>query len=379
MSQLEDDIFEEEPRPHSPSPSLPGAAERPRRRGIGCLAMVLAAVLVLGAVFFAFGSLRSLLPGAAEENDFAGPGSGQVEVDVSSGASGSEIGEVLVEAGVVKSTSSFSSVAAAQPDEAEKIQPGTYEMLEEMKASDAFDRLLDPNNRIASGVTIPEGTWRSEIYTRLSKATDTPVAEYKQAEKSSELKLPPEADGSVEGWLFPSTYEFAEDASAVQQLNKMISMATAELEEAKVPRKKWERTLTIASIVEGESGAADRAKVARVIENRLANPTGPTRGLLQMDSTIHYMLQKRGTITTSDKERETDNPYNTYQNTGLPPGPINNPGAEAIEAASHPEKGDWYFFVTVDNESGETKFAETQKEHDRNVQEWCSNNPGTCE
>lgn len=379
MSHLGDDIFEEEPESRTRAQRRRRDTADPRRGGAGCLAMVLATALVLGAVVFAFGSLRSLIPGGSESTDFDGPGHGQVEVEVTSGASGAQIGEILVEAGVVKSTSSFTQVAAAQPEEAAKIQPGTYEMLKEMKASEAFDRLLDPANRSARGVTIPEGKWRAEIYEKLSEATDTPVADYEKAEKSNQLKLPPEAKDSVEGWLFPSTYEFADDASAVQQLNRMISMTTAELEEAEVPKDKWERTLTIASIVEGESGAADRGKVARVIENRLDDPTGPTRGLLQMDSTIHYMLQKRGTITTSDKERETDNPYNTYQNTGLPPGPINNPGAAAIEAAGNPVKGDWFFFVTVDNDTGETKFATTQKEHDRNVQEWCKNNPGTCE
>ncbi|WP_435198756.1 endolytic transglycosylase MltG [Janibacter sp. GS2] len=378
MSHLEDDIFDEPAPRRSRAPRRERHQRTSRRRGASCLALILAGALVLASVVFAFGSLRSLIPGGGEAKDFEGPGRGTVEVEISSGSSGSQIGETLVEAGVVKSTSRFTEVAAAQPDEAASIQPGTYAMLKEMPASDAFDRLTDPANRVAKGITIPEGLWRSEIYTRLSKGTDVPVTEYEQAEKSDELKLPEEAGGQIEGWLFPQTYEFKDGASAVEQLNEMIAMTTDELTEAKVARSDWERTLTVASIVEGEAGAADRAKVARVIENRLEDTTGPTVGKLQMDSTIHYLLQKRGTITTTDKERRSESPYNTYQHQGLPPGPINNPGAEAITAAGSPEKGDWLFFVTVDPDSGETKFATTQQEHSQNVQEFCRNT-GSCE
>lgn len=380
MSDLHEDIFDEESADarHSRRHRRASEARSSRRGGAGCLAMILAAAVVLVAIFFAFGSLRSLIPGGSAPKDFEGPGHGSVEVDITSGMAGSAIGETLVEAGVVRSTSSFTEVAMAQPDKAASIQPGTYEMLKEMPAADAFERLLDPANRVAKGITIPEGLWRSEIYAKLSKGTGTPVSEYEKAEKSPKLKLPDEADGDVEGWLFPSTYEFDKGTSAVAQLNTMISLTTDELTQAKVAKKDWERTLTIASIVEGESGAADRGKVARVIENRLEDVTGPTVGMLQMDSTIHYMLQKRGTITTSDKERETDNPYNTYKNKGLPPGPINNPGAEAIEAAGNPDEGDWLFFVTVDPDTGETKFTADESEHQRNVQEFCRNT-GSCE
>ncbi len=378
MSQLEDTIFDDDGAPDDD-----GHVRRRRRRrrmrrgGMSCLAVLLAALLIGGGAVFAFDSLRSLLPGGGGSDDYAGPGHGKVEVEIKEGSSGAMIGETLQEEGVVKTTSAFTAVASAQPEEAAQIQPGTYAMKLEMPAADAFERLLDPKARVAAGTTLSEGLWRSEIYSRLSEATGVPVSEYKAAEDSPRLKLPPEAEGKVEGWLFPSTYDFADGTPAVEQMNRMITQTVKHLKEAKVPRAKWERTLTVASILEGEAGAADRGKVARVVENRLANPDGPTRGLLQMDSTIHYILQKRGTVTTSDKERESDSPYNTYTNPGLPPGPINNPGAAAIEAAAHPTPGDWFFFVTVDPETGETKFSDTQKEHQENVQEFCKNT-GSC-
>lgn len=384
MNQLDDDIFADDgphDRSHTRRQRRAKEARTTRRGGASCLAMLLAAAVVVVAIVFAFGSLRSLIPGGSGSKDFEGPGHGKVEVEVASGQSGSEIGESLVEAGVIKSTSSFTEVAAAQPDKASSIQPGTYAMLKEMPAADAFDRLIDPKNRVAKGITIPEGLWRSEIYARLSKGTGVPVSQYEKAEKSAQLKLPEQAGGDVEGWLFPSTYEFDKDTSAVAQLNAMITMTTHELKKAKVPQDRWERTLIVASIVEGESGAADRGKVARVIENRLADVNGPTVGMLNMDSTVHYVFQERGKAGTTDEMRNSDSPYNTYKHTGLPPGPINNPGAEAIEAAGHPDEGDWLFFVTVDPDSGETKFATTQRDHDNNVKEfeqWCADNQDRC-
>jgi UPF0755 protein len=92
-------------------------------------------------------------------------------------------------------------------------------------------------------------------------------------------------------------------------------------------------------------------------------------------------VQKRGRAGTSNADRASTSPYNTYKVQGLPPGPINNPGAASIEAAAHPTAGPWLFFVTVDPSTGTTKFATTQAEHDRNVQEfnaWCSANKDKC-
>lgn len=381
-AHLEDDIFDD-PRPSPKSRREASRHRRPERRGRSIVAIVLATAMVLVAAFFAFGFVRGLIPsfGGDEVADFEGPGSGQVEIVVDEGQSGADIGATLEDAGVVKSATAFVQAAAAEPDKAAKIQPGTYELKKEMRASDAFAWLADTSNRVAKGITIPEGLWANEIYERLSKATEIPVEEYKQAAESSELELPAEANGKIEGWLFPQTYEFPKDATAVQQLNTMIAMTTEELEKAKVPQDKWERTLTVASIVEGEAGAADRGKVARVVENRLKEVDGPTVGMLQMDSTVHYVYQERGKAGTTDEMRADDSPYNTYKHQGLPPGPINNPGAAAIEAAANPDEGDWLFFVTVNPDTGETKFARSQTDHDNNVKEfeqWCSENRERC-
>jgi UPF0755 protein len=306
-----------------------------------------------------------------------------VQVTVKEGDLPPQMGKELVAADVVKTTKAFADAARANP-KTNGIQPGTYTFRKQMKAADAVAILVDPANRSqVPRVTIREGLWKNEIFAALSKGTGIPVAKYQAAAKDpAALGLPEYAKGNVEGWLFPSTYEFAENATATQQLKQMVAMTLAELDKAGVQAGDRERVMTVASIVEGEvSGDADRGKVARVIENRLTTKGAPNYGLLQMDSTVHYAVQKRGKAGTTNAERASTSPYNTYKVQGLPPGPINSPGAASIEAAAHPTPGPWLFFVTVNPDTGETKFAVTAAEHERNVQEfqsWCRDHADRC-
>ena len=358
----------------------------PRRSRRRWLVLVLAAVLIGGAAYAAWSILQPTVSGmfgqSSSAEDFPGPGEGEVQVVVEPGQTGEDIATTLRDAGVVKTRSAYLDAAAGDPQRAAGIQPGAYALLKGMRAQDAFDALADPANRVIQGTTIREGLWASETFAALSKSTGVPVAEYEKAAKDPDaIGLPPQADGNVEGWLFPSTYEFAKKSTAAAQLKEMVAQTVSVLEDAGIPEDDWQRTLTIASIVEGEvNGDADRAKVARVILNRLDDGP-PNYGLLQMDSTVHFVAKERGKAGTTDAQRAADSPYNTYKVQGLPPGPIGNPGAASIEAAARPADGPWHFFVTVDPSTGETKFAETEAEHDRNVQEfqaWCSANPGKC-
>ena len=382
-------IFGEEPEP----PPIVRRADLhrhrhrpPRRSRRRWFVLLLAAVLIGGAGYAAWSILKPAVSGmfgqSPSAEDYPGPGDGSVQVVVEPGQTGEDIATTLRDAGVVKTRSAYLDAAAGDPQAAAAIQPGAYELLKRMRAQDAFDTLADPANRVIRGTTIREGLWASETFAALSKATGVPVAEYEKAAKDpGAIGLPPQADGNVEGWLFPSTYEFPEKATATAQLKEMVAQTVRVLEEAGIPEDEWQRTLTIASIVEGEvNGDADRAKVARVILNRLDDGP-PNFGLLQMDSTVHFVAKERGKAGTTDAQRAADSPYNTYKVQGLPPGPIGNPGVASIEAAAKPADGPWHFFVTVDPSTGETKFAETQAEHERNVQEfqaWCSANAGKC-
>ena len=357
----------------------------PRRSNRRWLVLLLAVLLVGGACYAAYSVLSPMVSGLFTQSsgeDFAGPGEGKADVVVKPGETGEDIATTLRDAGVVKTRTAYLEVAAGDPKRAAGIQPGTYALLKGMRAQDAFDTLADPANRVVQRTTIREGLWKAETFAALSKSTGVPVKDYvKAAANAKAIGLPAEADGDVEGWLFPSTYEFEDKATAAQQLKAMVAQTVGVLEEAGIKREDWQRTLTIASIVEGEvNGDADRAKVARVILNRL-DEGPPNFGLLQMDSTVHFVAQERGKAGTTNEQRAADSPYNTYKVQGLPPGPIGNPGEESILAAANPADGDWHFFVTVDPSTGETKFAVTQAEHDRNVQEfqaWCSANPGKC-
>ncbi len=361
--------------------------QRPGRRGPRrWIVLLIAVVVVGGAAWAAVGALApvvsGILGGSDEAEDFAGPGEGEVTVTIKTGETGEDIATTLRDAGVVKTRSAYLAAAAGDPKAAAAIQPGSYSLLKEMRAADAFDHISDPANRVVARTTIREGLWVSEVFATLSKSTGIPVKDYEKAAKdTTAIGLPKEADGRIEGWLHPLTYEFPDKSTAEQQLKILVGETVKALEDSGVKRDDWLRTLTIASIIEGEvNGDADRAKVARVILNRLEGGP-PSYGLLQMDSTVHFVAQERGKAGTTDAQRDSDSPYNTYKVQGLPPGPIDSPGTASIEAAANPEKGDWFFFVTVDPSTGETKFAESQDEHDRNVQEfqaWCRANAGKC-
>ena len=338
--------------------------------------IVLALAIVGGGVAIAYTYLRPVVVGFFEPNDYPGPGSGSVRVTVPHGAGGSAIATVLVEQDVVKTTKAFIEAAKDDPKSA-GIQPGVYEMRSQMSATDALAVLVDPANRIVTKVVVPEGKWAKEIYPILSAATGIPVADYAKAAKdAAALGLPASAKGNVEGYLFPASYEFEPDTTAVDHLRTMVAESTERLEALGVTPEQMERTMIVASLVEAEARfAEDRPKVARVVENRLAQKMP-----LQFDSTVNYAIGKHG-ITTTDEDRASKSPYNTYQVTGLPPGPIGNPGESAIQAAAQPAPGPWLYFVTVDPTKGTTKFAVTYEEHQANVaefQKWCQANKGQC-
>jgi UPF0755 protein len=338
--------------------------------------IVLALAIVGGGVAIAYTYLRPVVVGFFEPNDYPGPGSGSVRVTVAHGAGGSAIATALVEQDVVKTTKAFIEAAKDDPKSA-GIQPGVYEMRSQMSATDALAVLVDPANRIVTKVVVPEGKWAKEVYPILSAATGIPVADYAKAAKdAAALGLPASAKGNVEGYLFPASYEFEPDTTAVDHLRTMVAESTERLEALGVTPEKMERTMIVASLVEAEARFADdRPKVARVVENRLAQKMP-----LQFDSTVNYAIGKHG-ITTTDEDRASKSPYNTYQVTGLPPGPIGNPGESAIQAAAQPAPGPWLYFVTVDPTKGTTKFAVTYEEHQANVaefQKWCQANKGQC-
>ena len=358
----------------------------PRRRGShsGRLAVILSLIVVTGLAIGAVTVGQTLLTRAGDvltsgPADYPGPGTGTVAVIVAEGDSVSDIAVTLFENDVVESAEAFVD-AAARDAAATGIQPGTYALAQQIPAQDALDTLADPANRIVDGVLVREGLRVEQTLGAYQEQAGMNPEELEQAVQSpEEIGLPPEAMGEAEGFLFPATYEVQPSTTAVEALSAMTAKyadVTGELgiEEGAAqlgltPRE----VVTVASIVQAEARLPeDFAKVARVIYNRLEDGQP-----LQMDSTVAYANDVY-TVFTSDEQRAVDSPYNTYLYPGLPPGPINSPGSQALEAALNPAEGSWRYFVTVDLETGETKYADTFEEHESNVAElqaWIAENP----
>lgn len=365
-----------------PAPST-GAGRRratpPKRGRAGCLVAVLFLALVAGGGYVALTKgVEWVQDQFGEPADYAGPGGEAVVVEVRPGDSATAIGRTLKDAGVVASVDAFADAARARSAEAAGIQPGFYELRKEMKAADALAVLVKPANAMVTRVTVPEGLRAVDVAALLAKNTDFGAKKFEQAlKKGGELGLPDYAKGNPEGYLFPATYEFGPNDKPVDMLKKMVdrwrqSADRLDLEgRAKALGYTPHEVMTVASLVEAEGRGDDMPKIARVIYNRLENPgTAGTVGRLEIDATVNYALGRNLGVAIRSQDLEVDSPYNTRRVAGLPPGPIEAPGDDAMEAALNPTAGDWYYYVTVDLRTGETKFAKSYDEFLRYKQEF---------
>jgi UPF0755 protein len=251
--------------------------------------------------------------------------------------------------------------------------------MKEMKASDVVNILVDPDNLVTTSLVIPEGFTVKQIVERLVKETDFEKADFEAALKDPQaLGLPADAKGNPEGYLFPATYQFGPDEKPADMLHDMVARwqqsATDDDLEAGAQALGYtpHEIMTIASLIEAEGRGKYRAKISRVIYNRLENPdNGLTNGLLEIDATVNYALGRDdiGLGLTAD-DLEVDSPYNTRKYPGLPPGPIDSPGDDAIQAALHPADGPWLWYVTVDLKTGETKFTDDYDTFNQYKQEY---------
>ena len=358
----------------TPEPKAP--KRRSGKNSIG--RTILAVVVVVAIAALLVPKVVSRLSGAP---DFPGPGSGSVQVQIEPGETLAQIGNKLKDLGVVESVDGFIAAANDNPDSA-SIAPGAYNLLLQMKSSDAILALLDPANRVVTKVVIPEGkrvTWTIET---LAAQTGLPIADFEAAiANAANLGLPDYANGNPEGFLFPATYEFAPGTTAEQMISEMIARFNTEAEKIDLVARAEQmgRTayeiVTVASLLEVEGHPRDFSKVARVVYNRLAEPM-----LLQFDSSVNYGLAKTDVILTTEL-LNVDTPYNVYLHEGLPPTPIDSPGAQALEAALNPAAGDWLYFITTDLDTQETKFTRSYEEflvYKDEFLAYCDAHPGVC-
>jgi UPF0755 protein len=344
-----------------------------RRSLIAFLVMVVVFGSLGGAGWYGYGKVKDFF--TAE--DYAGQGTDEAVVEVEQGDTVTDIANTLFKADVVKSAKAFTNAAEDNPDST-SLQPGTYTLRKQMKASAALTLMLDPASKSVKSFLIREGLTVKEILVEISKQTQIPLAQFEAAAKDpAGLGVPTWASAAagkppvLEGFLFPAKYEVAKNDSAKSILAAMVAQTLQVMEKDGFLQAAdglnltpWE-LLKVASLVEQEGITADFPKVARVVYNRNAEDMR-----LQFDSTTQYWLIQTGKgrkkILTNNELRDPANTYSTTLNKGLPPTPISNPGKAAIDAAAHPAEGDWLYFVVTEKD-GTSAFTKDLNVHEQNI------------
>ncbi len=389
----EEEFWDEEPEPlelpQAPPPPEPALAARnggnqpPRGRPaalrrIGRHPFLIFAVI---AALFALWFLNSLF------QPFHGDGSGKVQVTIPKGSSVSEVGDLLSEEGVIDNSTLF-QVRVTLAGKRSEIYSGNFTLADGMSYGAAIDALSVPPVKRTLSVTIPEGYTRSQA-AQLVEEVGVP-GDYTKATVKSKYLDPADYGGkgakNLEGFLFPDTFELkpkapVEDLVQLQLLDFKQRIKGVDMSYAKSKNLTIFDVVTIASMVEDEAGVdKQRGLVASVIYNRLRD--GMPLGI---DATIRFATGNY-TEPLTESELAIDSPYNSRTNVGLPPGPISNPGLASIEAAAHPPKTDYLFYVTTPGACGKLTFAETEAEFEAAVEAYNSareaaggNSPDSCE
>jgi len=287
-----------------------------------------------------------------------------VSITIPKGATFAEVGAILVDQGVIESELGW-RIANYLDGGGDEIQAGEYELLTGLSARDALAALLEsgPAGEEFVVVTFQEGLWLTEFAATLAAATDLSEEKFLDLVTTGKVRssLQPEGVDTLEGLLFPSTYQIAVSDTERKVARRLVQemedqVAALDLSYAKSVNLTPYDIVNIASMIEAETRVdSERPMVARVIYNRLS------QGIpLGIDATYLYALGERKDFLT-ESDLAIDSPYNLRQNLGLPPTPIGAPGAASLEAAANPAEGDWLFYVLADCE-GNHAFSETNDE-----------------
>ena len=353
-------------------------AQSPRRRGrsngrgsgpkgAAVVVAVLAGVVAFVALFFTLVMPR--LTHGSDSGDTQVAAGQEVEVTIPDGSSTGSIASILQDAGVISDTSSFVQEVQKQNVE-QKLKSGTYSLLTGSSVSNVINQLVAGPNSTASTLQVPEGYTVAQVASLVEEKFGISSSDFVAQAKASNYVadypfLSEAANDSLEGFLFPKTYDFAgQTVTADSVIRAMLNqyqaeVATLDLDAARQElESRYGRSfsnydvLTLASIVEKEALTDDdRPLVSSVFYNRLAASMP-----LQSDATLAYTLGRE--VTADDLTQ--DDPYNTYTNMGLTPTPICNPGLASLTAAASPQDtGYYYFFIT----NSVHAFSETYEQH----------------
>lgn len=314
---------------------------------LGILALVALAIAVPGYLY-----LKSV--GLVGSSDPGEP----VQVVVPDGANASKIGELLEDKGVIPSALGF-RLAMFMDGGDVQIQAGKYTLSKGLTPRDALAQLEKGPEIEFVSITFPEGSWIVDFAATLDQETHIKGKDFIEAATSGEIRseYQPDDTDTLEGLLFPSTYQIVETDTAesvVQRLVDEMEKKTAEVgfEQAERTGVSPYEALIVASMIENEAALdEERPKIARVIYNRLNQGM-----MLGIDATVLYAIgEHKESLTEADLA--VDSPYNTRLVTGLPPTPIGAPGLASLEAAVQPADGDWLYYVLADCE-GHHAFSE---------------------
>lgn len=274
-----------------------------------------------------------------------------------------QIANALSQAKLIRSRTVF-KVTVFRYDLAQKIQAGYFSLSPSQSTTDIAKSLTKASTRQV-WVTIPEGLRREEVANLI-------------LDKLADSKLPHRFDPEefirktvkLEGHLFPDTYALAPNVTTDEVIEKLTSQFTKVVNELKVAPEQLNRIVTLASLVEREAGSdSERAEIAGIIIKRVQS-----QWPLQVDATVQYAVSSaRCRIRICDwwpkslskSDIAFNSPYNTYKNSGLPPGPIDNPGKASLTAATKPNQTKNWFYLH--DPEGEVHYATTIEEHNQNV------------
>ncbi|MBD5560861.1 MAG: endolytic transglycosylase MltG [Clostridia bacterium] len=342
---------------------------------------VIALAIVGGAAFYLYRDVRERYLEPVEPGSLAG-----VEVTIPKGSSLSDISEILYENNLIRNKQVFKFYTDFT-DNASKLKAGTYTLTKGMDFDDIIYTLRQSTDAAPTAkVTLPEGLTINAFGTILSDngVIDGSGGYQEVCVTGKGVTLPaalldPDLDTSgraylLEGYLFPDTYEFytsSDPAEVVRrQLARFDEIFTEDLQQrAAELHMTQDEVITLASIIEKEAKTEQFAQVSAVFHNRLAEDMP-----LQSDATVSYGLGITNRINLTSDELQAENPYNTHVRTGLPAGPICNPGRAAIVAALYPDEDfldeGYLYFTLTDPEEGTLAFSRTFEEHEALVEQW---------
>jgi UPF0755 protein len=329
--------------------TLSRRSERPppkeRRRGPWILLIVF--IVLVGSVAVAGGWWARAVGSCG---DGAGCPHTRLVIDIPPGSSGADVADILKENGVIRSTMAFKLMAKFRARGG--FDAGTYTNLTtNMTVSEALDALkLGPLPQQSLKLLIREGLNVKQTAAAIQDALGVRIKDFVSAATSGDFSLPPylpQGTNTVEGFLFPNTYDFFAGSAPKDIIDKLLKEFRTQV--ADLPWDTYKRAgitseydvIIVASMIEREAKFdEDRAKIARVIYNRLK------KGMpLEIDATVQYALNKYAPLTTDDLN--VDSPYNTYKITGLPPTPIASPSLASIAAALSPANGKWLYYLVT--------------------------------